>query len=237
MAQLQDLTLVPFVATEEARSIPNFEFLADLHPVYLYIFNERKAKYFCKNVCKFNSGMAMASMHRKDVSLALNNVSPYKIQGHLRHYVGSTVPLPHKAPKFLQTYFFDPVEASDCLFASIRTPQSLANQLFHQELFLEYHNILLDVNKSYINTFLSVRMEMECMPVLPRDLYISINANQQPQGLHSGQFNLPTTSEMSILMPNDLDGATKQEIICSYCEQPVYVTLASWITYIDLTTL
>ena len=196
--------------------LPTFESPIDLRLRSLYTANDPKSKYFRKNARKFNSGMAMASMRGKDVSLGLNGVSAYKIQGQLTRFVGPLIPLPHMAPKFLQIYMYDPDDATDFRIANIRSPQRLAHRLFDAELFYECHEILLASRNAYINTFLSVKEQVDAMPDPPRNFFISMNADQRPQGEHSGRFNLPTTSEVSILMPTEVDGRSKREIVCCY---------------------
>ena len=69
---------------------------------------------------------------------------------------------------------------------------------------------------NYIDSFLSADEIIQNMSQTPTEIRISIHADVRPSNEHIRRYNLPTSSEISILMPEDVAENENREVICSY---------------------
>ena len=51
------------------------------------------------------------------------------------------------------------------------------------------------------------------------EVEIGFHADTRPDGEHARRYNLPTTTEVAILMPNDPKKGDKRMVCCSFIQQ------------------
>ena len=72
-------------------------------------------------------------------------------------------------------------------------------------------------DNSYLRSFLSAKEVIDSMRPHPRDIFISLNADIKTDDTHRGRINLPANgSEIAILLPNEIGGDHRREVISSY---------------------
>ena len=180
----------------------------------LYMSQLPRNKYFRANARKFNSGMAMASL-QIERDRTPNPPSALRIQGTLMRRIGPLMSDGRFPPSCLQTYFFDPDEQ-----VRLRIGRLDKVNKHDGPLFRGMHEGLLDCGNTYLQSFLSVQEYVETLPYPPPNFNISIHADVRPGGDHRGRYNLPGCSEISVLMPEEVERKCKRRIVLSYREDP-----------------
>ena len=89
---------------------------------------------------------------------------------------------------------------------------------------------LEDAENSYLQSFLTADRLIQSGNV--KDVLIAFHADHRPAGEHQGRFNLPSVSEVAILMPNDAR-ANNKRIVCSTYIQQVGDGGAAILKYFD----
>ena len=118
-------------------------------------------------------------------------------------------------PKFLQTYFYDANEQTNTRMEFFSDFSNFDQERAHE--ILEICRESLQDN-SYLRSFLSAKEVIDSMEPRPRDIFISLNADIKPDDTHRGRLNLPANeSEIAILLPNEIRGDHRREVISSYC--------------------
>ena len=77
------------------------------------------------------------------------------------------------------------------------------------------HLILHNAPDAYLQSFLNIQ-ELTDKVTVPQNIPITIHVDKQPDGEHARQFNLSTTSEVSMLLPNQDRGSQDS---CTYKAQ------------------
>ena len=147
-----------------------------------------KNKEFTANIRGYNNALALASLgtdHKPEIG------PNFKIQGKLHHKIGSLSPVDGN-PKFAQLYFFD-------------SEHELENRLQHvsslkPEILEQLQSCLHRVNP-YIK---DIKVALEVVKDAPEcRLILSNNVKLQPKEAHPRTYNLPTGSEVAVLLPGD----------------------------------
>ena len=110
------------------------------------------------------------------------------LQGKLYHLIGTLLPINNSAPKFAQIYFVDSnneLKKRMCHNPNLR-PDTLTS----------LQTCLRSVN-SYITSF-KAAIELQTDNT---DVQLIIDAKRRPTGEHARCFNLPTGSEVVVIMP------------------------------------
>lgn len=186
----------------------------------LYTSQDSTSKFFRKNIRKFNSGLSMAST-RFDTDATVTNhqggLSSFKIRGQLYRCIGPLQPMENAQPRCIQTYFYDQDEQANIradYFAS--DENGGADRELYLMLFDQLQQILTECQNTYLMSFLSVREVIQRMNVPPEELRIAIHADIRPMDEHIRRYNLPECSEISILMPNDIQPEDTRQVVCTY---------------------
>ena len=120
----------------------------------------------------------------------------FKIQGKVYHQIGSLQPAEGEVPKFAQIYFHD-------------TDHQLEHRLrynpnLNREVLTSLQHCLHSVNP-YVRSFKSA---LELAQEIP-EITLLLSAEKKPSDEPSRRYNLPTSSEVAVIMPgeqaNDLD--------------------------------
>ena len=141
----------------------------------------------------------------------------YTIKGMVYRKLRPMTPMPGRRPRNLQTYFYDPdyQHQQRALFLQ-ENPEELDDD--HQRnlaTFQLLHDTLLECNNSYLMSFLSMKEYIEDNNLNPLDLNFEIHATETPpNNAHPGRYNLPTVSEVSLLMPNVIPHNVERSVVC-----------------------
>ena len=189
-------------------------------PVYLdEIINSQAsdARYFRKSIRMFNSQMAMASVLIDKFSQITHGVpGAFRIQGQMHRFIGPLIPGAGTEPRCLQVYFYDPQTQAEMRALRLRnTPNSAAHER-DIRIFRSLHQVLIDCNNSYLESFLQVKEFVDSLPEEPRNIRILIDDKARPSGVHPGRLNVPSVPEVSILMPNDIPANSTRMLICKF---------------------
>eukprot|EP00571_Detonula_confervacea_P014553 CAMPEP_0172308584 /NCGR_PEP_ID=MMETSP1058-20130122/9127_1 /TAXON_ID=83371 /ORGANISM="Detonula confervacea, Strain CCMP 353" /LENGTH=520 /DNA_ID=CAMNT_0013021029 /DNA_START=96 /DNA_END=1655 /DNA_ORIENTATION=- len=124
-------------------------------------------------------------------------------------------------PKCLQVYFCDPdyqAEIRASRFDSADQTKFVHD--YNRFLFRKLHRILLEVQNSYLDSFLSVNEYIEQHNLNPDEIKIELHESDRPEdayrrrGRHPGRFHTPTIHEIAILLPDRELPNAKRSIIC-----------------------
>lgn len=141
------------------------------------------------NLRSYNNALALASLGCSEQSMP--GFSPtFKIQGKVYHRFGSLLPRTGEPPKFAQIYFHD-------------TEHELQNRLHHNshlhpDILTALQTCLHRVNP-YVHSFKSA---IEFAANHP-EAKLVLNAEKKPTSEHPRSYNLPTGSEVAVIMPGE----------------------------------
>ncbi len=144
---------------------------------------------FLDNLRAYNNALALASLGCSEHRMA--GFSPtFKIQGKLHHRIGSLRPTDGEQPKFAQIYFNDTDhEAQNRLRHNPDLQRNVVNDL---------QNCLHRVNP-YVRSLKSALQVADEHP----EVKLVLNADTKPTEEHARRYNLPTASEVAVIMPGD----------------------------------
>ena len=149
---------------------------------------------FLNNIRKYNNALSLASLGM-DKEITHDGYSPtVTLQGKLYHLMGSLLPEQNASPKFAQIYFVDSEHETE-------------NRLQHNpgldtQILKTLQQCLHSVNP-YIRSF-KAAIEMQDSS---QNIEIVLDARKRPSAEHARRFNLPTGSEVAVIMPGDQTGS------------------------------
>ena len=203
----------------------------NLHPYIeeLFTSGSNDAKYFRTHSRMFGIGMAMASVASEkggwDFSRIGGRVSAVRVSGQLVRRIGPMMPRDGVKPTFMQTYFFEPDEATAHRISNFKSLKP-DEKLQAERIFTNLHNALKEAGNTYINDCMGVKEYVEKnYPNGVDDFQISIHVSNKPSednsmglkrtnsGTHCGRLNKPTVKEVSILFPNDATGKHERQVV------------------------
>jgi len=163
--------------------------LPNLPPEIESLYNNNA---YLKNLRSYNNSLALASIGCSEQTLP--GFSPtFKIQGKVFHRIGSILPTSDDHPKFAQIYFHD-------------TENEIDNRLrYNPHLDRSILALLQDTLHTcnpYVDSFkaaLNLSTEHD-------DYKLILNAEKRPSTEHARRYNLPTGSEVAVIMPGDKTG-------------------------------
>ena len=149
-------------------------------------------KEFQDNIRSYNNALAMSSIGCDEKQVPGFNPT-FKIQGKVFHRIGSLKPNEGESPKFAQIYFYD-------------SNNEIENRLHHnphlkEDILSKLQECLKKVNP-YIK---SLRYAAEFSEENP-DVKIVLHADKKPKDEHVRKYNLPSGSEIAVIMPGDQEG-------------------------------
>ena len=169
----------------------------------------------------FNCGMAMASMVDDGKKKRANNrSSAYFVSGELKRSVGPMMPTEGKAPKCLQTYFYEP---DDATAHRIKNFEGLkpSEKALAERTFTKLHKALVESKNKYIESCHGVKKYVEeHYPNGVDSLRIVIHAEESAdKGIHKGRLNKPVAiREVSILMDEDIGEDEMRQLVLNLKE-------------------
>ena len=155
---------------------------------------------FVQNSRNYNNALAMASIGMTEIAQRAGGWNPgFRIQGKAYHLIGPLLPelpqsgQPQPQPAFAQIYFYDP-------------EHELQNRRAHhthsrlnEGLLLKAQQVLHTCNP-LIKEFKSV-VEYVSNLEAPEEVKIYLTARGRPQGIHQGTMNLPSGSDIAVILP------------------------------------
>ena len=175
-----------------------------------YYGNTAIAKHFQANIRKFNCGLSMATMKATNATM-LGGIANFRIHGQVFRLMGPPLPSQNMQSSSLQSYFYDPEEQVT------RRLQILPSRPQHEErdrAVFETLQSILQQHNSYLQSFLHIYQIVESGQ-LPKEIFITIHADKKPEQEHAGRYNLPSNSEVAILLPNPNTPAQNRTIVCA----------------------
>ena len=175
-----------------------------------YYGNTTLAKHFQTNIRKFNCGLSMATMKTTNATM-LGGIANFRIHGQVFRQMGPPLASHNVQSSSLQSYFYDPQEQVS------RRLQILPSLPQHEErdraVFQSLQSVLLQYN-SYLQSFMDIHQIVESGQ-LPKEIFITIHADKKPERDHARRYNLPTSNEVAILLPNHNTPAQNRTIVCA----------------------
>jgi len=155
---------------------------------------------FLINIRSYNNALSLASLGMGKEIIQPGFSPTVTVMGKLYHLMGSLLPQTNTPPKFAQIYFTDTTNET--------TNRLRANPHLDAELLASLQACLRNVNP-YIKTF---KAAIEMRPQ-SSDVRIVINATKRPAGEHARCFNLPTGSEVAVLMPGGETSTNNMDVV------------------------
>ena len=204
----------------------------NLHPYIKKLFTSdtQEAKYFRSHSRMFGMGMAMASVASERGGgwggRIGGRVSAIRVSGQLVRRIGPMMPRNGVKPKFMQTYFFEPNEATAYRMSNFNRLKP-GEKMLVKRIFTKLHKALKEAGNTYINDCYAVKEYVEKnYPDGVEDFQISIHVSDKPSveedtvelkrtrsSTHRGRLNKPTVNEVSILFPNDATGNHERQVV------------------------
>ncbi len=149
-------------------------------------------KELLDNIRSYNNALALSSIGCDEKYVPGFNPT-FKIQGKVFHRIGSLKPSEGEVPKFAQLYFYD-------------SDNEVKNRLHHnphlkEDILLRLQDCLKRVNP-YIESLQYATNFCEENP----ELKVVIHPDRKPRQEHPRKYNLPTGSEIAIIMPGEQEG-------------------------------
>ena len=216
------------------------DFNLDPYIKHLLTSDSKEAKYFRSNSRMFNSGMAMASVATEKGGWGRTRgksgmYSAVRVSGQLVRRIGPMLPRNGVKPKFMQTYFFEPDDATAHRISNFKNLKPSEKKLA-ESIFKKLHNALRNAGNTYINDCYAVKEYVEKnYPDGVDDFKITIHATDKPEdeeedtklslkrtrsGTHRGRLNKPTRNEISILFPNNATGNHERQVVFNLKQPP-----------------
>ena len=155
--------------------------------------------YFQKNIRKFNSGMAMASLTVNDATINRGGPGAFKILGQMYRRMGPMLNNEDRQPSCLQVYFYDPELQAEMRADRFPGANSNieANHTRDVNLFSRLLSILQECGNSYLLSFKTVKEFVESYDVATGEVSIELHATDKPtNGQHRERYHLPTAPEI-----------------------------------------
>lgn len=144
-----------------------------------------QAKHFRKNIRGFNSSLAFASLGVKEDLLQSHGPYTFRISGSVYHRIGHLFPSEGKSPKFAQIYIYD-------IENELRN-RIQWNKALHLEVLDGLQKMMHNCNP-FIDSF------KHTAEIIKTDAKMIIRADTNKD---SRRYNMPTTSEISVIIPRN----------------------------------
>ena len=147
-------------------------------------------KNFVENIRGYNNALALASLGSNQPESG----PCFKIQGKLHHLIGS-LPPDIGPPKFAQIYFYD-------------SSQELENRLAHMNTLKSDILQILQKCLHEVNPYVThLKSALEIAKNIPNcKLVLNADARLKPNNAHIRNYNLPSGSEIAVLLPGEQTG-------------------------------
>jgi hypothetical protein len=203
-------------------NVPLFENLElDSYLVHLLTSENKDAVYFRSHSRMFNAGMAMASMVDDKQRKSNNNrSSAYFVSGELKRCIGPIMPTEGKTPKCIQTYFFEPDDATAYRIKNFEDLKP-SEKALAESIFTGLHKALLRSKHQYLESCYGVKTYIEQnYPNGIDSLRIAIHAEVSPdENIHKGRLNKAVAiHEVSILLDEDLFDSKERQVVLNLKE-------------------
>lgn len=163
---------------------------------------------FFRNIRKYNSAMAFASMRcNLDHTLAnaKNGVFTFRISGQIMHKIGPVFPTNNKEPAFSQIYFYDP-EMQATVRNKVFKNDLSRSRLKELEAWISTLNPFSGIYKT-MRSHEDIDPSNNLMFVIRGDITHSSNNKRQYQ------YDRPTSTEIAVLFPGSDDSCDRSRDI------------------------
>ena len=176
----------------------------------LFTSDTDDARHFRRHIIDYNNALTFTSCrYQPDKRLyGTVGIQPFQIRGELYHLQGPLREVSGQLPCFAQIYFYDPLHAT-----SIRTAQ---NEQLRPSLLQQLDQIVRDCNNPFIQFYKTAREVLESYEQNPDPLRIVLNPQMRlilEKGADRRRENLPTSTEVSIFLPDELHDAGVRDMV------------------------
>lgn len=159
--------------------------------------NLYKNEHFLSKIRMYNNSLSLASLGIGKEIIQHGFSPTVTIQGKIYHLIDNLLPTEGNIPKFAQLYFHD-------------SENEVYNRLHHNPgLEVETLAVLQEMLHRYNPYVCSLKAAIEIQEACHENLQIVLNSERKPSDGHARIYNLPTGSEVAVLLPgelsNDLD--------------------------------
>ena len=158
------------------------------------------SKDFRNNIRNYNNALAMTSLGcQQDHSINRTGQGPYvfKVQGSMYHYTGPLIPGQGRAPNYAQLYIYDPQEALDYRMGHSANAGLQRHIMQILQDMLHRHHPAVQLYKQAFEMTRNLPPDQNCRIALRF-------TNEQDRRC----YNLPTATELAVILPGDGDQAT-----------------------------
>jgi hypothetical protein len=178
---------------------------------YLFTGDNPLCRSFRANIRAYNSAFAFTSLgYKKDARIDFSTgIQCFQIHGQLFHYQSPLQPIAGEVPSFAQLFFYDPAYATDV--------RSNYHPSLDRSILLRLTEVLMDYNP-FITVYQTAR---ERLAVQQADFRILLNPQMRlvvESGADRRRENLPTSDEVTGIIPDEFTGASRRDLILAVRE-------------------
>ncbi|XP_052107741.1 uncharacterized protein LOC127740617 isoform X1 [Arachis duranensis] len=173
----------------------------------LHCGDHDQGRHFRKNIRKYNSMFAFTSMAGK-VNRSINNgIAPpnFSISGQNYHSIGSLIPTKNDRPRFAQLYIYDTENEIQSRISAVRSTESTS--ILESQIVNRLKD-MLDTCNPLAKSFRSARDRFSNGKT--SEIKLRLIRKRETDGR---VYNLPTASEVAILIVGDIDDSILQRDI------------------------
>jgi hypothetical protein len=164
--------------------------------VALYNSETQRGRHFLDNSRAFNNILSLASIGcQEHLPPGNSSFNPtFTIKGKLYHRIGSMLPAEEETPKFMQLFFYD-------------TDNELQNRMKVMDNLQEESVLQLQETLHACNNYVkSLKCGLEQITGEDRRLILHADKASKPKEAHCRSYNLPTASEVAVILPGEFGG-------------------------------
>ena len=118
----------------------------------------------------------------------------FRVKGQIHHRIGSLLNEGNERPVYCQIYFIEDAQEQ------VRQRNSYFDNL-NADVISDVQAVLHNQNR-YVSAFKTAAEILSEQNT--DDMNLILSATKRPHGTHERQFNIPCTSELGVLMPNEI---------------------------------
>lgn len=169
----------------------------------LYNGTDPNSTHFLNYIGSYNNAFAMVSLaHKREDLGAGPNI--FKIQGELRHRMGSLLPEPGRTPTYAQLYFQSSEVALEYRMGG-NNAQNNGQQPHVRVAVMQILQDVIEQNHGYVQLYKTAYDRLQELGDVP-NVYVKLCFSAETD---QRRYNLPTANEVAMIVPGDGTQPTK----------------------------
>ena len=189
-------------------------------PDKLYNFftaDDIDSKHFRTNIRGYNATLAMASLKINDRTVHTGAPGAFTVSGQMMRRIGPLIPYQKNNPVCIQTYFYDPQEQAKLRAKRLSSSKNIQDQERFERIFFALHSIIIHAENKYLQAFLNLKEFVDNNNLNVKEIRFQLHDTKNPKdNKHRGCYNLPSCTEISILLPKEIPPNANRMMICDY---------------------